>query len=154
VTREPDGFLLCRAGSRLCALPLADVAETMRPLPIDTLDGTPSFVAGVAVVRGAPVPVVDVRRLLGGAVHSAPAARFVTVRIGTRRIALAFDSVLGVRRFDAPADDGMPPLLQDAGAGVISAIRALDAELLVVLEAARAVPDTLWAALEATLGPS
>ena len=59
--------LVFRAGSMLCALRLADVIETMRPLGTRPLAGTPAFVRGVSIVRGVPTPVVDVARLLGGA---------------------------------------------------------------------------------------
>ncbi|MFL5302954.1 MAG: chemotaxis protein CheW, partial [Anaeromyxobacteraceae bacterium] len=55
--------LLVRAGSRLCALPLACVVETLRPLHTSPLAGTPACVSGVAVVRGAPTPVVDLDAL-------------------------------------------------------------------------------------------
>jgi hypothetical protein len=41
----------------------------------------------------------------------------------------------------------MPPLVKTAHADAVSAIGALDAELLVVLESARMLPDDAWAAL-------
>jgi purine-binding chemotaxis protein CheW len=149
--RESDAFLLCRVGVRLCALPIEHVVETMRPLPTSALRGAPAFVAGVAIVRGQPVPVLDVSRLLESVASVSPPERFVTVRVGTRCVVLSFDAVLGVRLLDEAAPtDAMPPLLREVGAGVVSAIRALDAELLVVLESARAVPDAVWSALDAS----
>jgi purine-binding chemotaxis protein CheW len=59
-----DLFLLCRIGSSIGALALKDVRETMRPLPIEPLAGTPPFVLGLAIVRGFPTPVIDAARLL------------------------------------------------------------------------------------------
>jgi hypothetical protein len=52
---EPDGgahggeaiWLLCRAGSFLCALRLADVVEIMRVLRIEPIAGAPPFVRGL-----------------------------------------------------------------------------------------------------------
>ena len=38
--------LVFRTAGRLCALPLAQVVETMRPQPVQRLDGTPAFVLG------------------------------------------------------------------------------------------------------------
>jgi hypothetical protein len=46
--------LLCRVDTRLCALPLATVLETLRRLSIEPLAGAPAFVLGRSVIRGAP----------------------------------------------------------------------------------------------------
>lgn len=75
--------------------------------------------------------------------------RFVTVRAGDRRVAVAFDSVLGVRPIPAGSLHELPLLLRDARAELISAIGALDGELLLVLRSARLVPEDVWNGLEA-----
>jgi purine-binding chemotaxis protein CheW len=58
-------MLLCQVGSVVCCLPLESVSETMRSLAVDAVAGMPAFVAGVSIVRGAPLPVVDLAKLLG-----------------------------------------------------------------------------------------
>ena len=58
---ERSPVLIVMAGARACAIPLDYVAETMRPLPIEPVAGTPGFVRGVSVIRGAPTPVVDLK---------------------------------------------------------------------------------------------
>lgn len=138
--------LLCRVGDLLCALPLEHVEETMRPLPVEAIAGAPSFVRGLAVVRGAPIPVVDAASLISG-VASHP-TRFVTVKTGSRRIALAVDAVVGVVEIPPSSLDAFPLLFQDASLDVISAIGTLDAELLVVLRSTCLIPEELWAVLE------
>jgi len=140
-------LLLCRVQTRLCALPLDCVGETMRPLPIEPLPGAPRFVLGLAVIRGVPVPVVDATQLLGMA--EARPARFVTLKAGDRQVALGVDGVLGVRSIAAESLHGLPPLLADAGAGIVAAMGMLDAQLLLVLRGARLVPEELWANLKA-----
>lgn len=144
---EDDKFLLCRIGSRIGALPLRDVREVMRPLPIEPLTGTPPFVLGLAIVRGSPTPVIDAGRLLGSIGSRAP-ARFVSLRLGERSAALAVDAVLDVRSLATGTVADIPPLLREAGADLVSAIGALDTELLLVLEAARLVPESIWDALQ------
>jgi purine-binding chemotaxis protein CheW len=149
--------LLFRVGTCICAIPLEHVVETMRPLPIDALAGMPELVLGVAVIRGAPVPVVDVGRLVvmtGGGAHER--RRFVTLAIdaGARRVALAVDDVLGVRWLPAQAGDDLPPLLGGGRSDGVAALRSLDAGLLVVLDAARIVPESVWAAVAAATVPS
>jgi purine-binding chemotaxis protein CheW len=149
--RRDDLLLICRVQTRLCALPLEHVVETMRPLPTATVAGSPHFVRGLAVIRGDPVPVIDAARLLGA--QDAQAERFVTITAGGRRVALAVDSVLGVRAVPADSLQQLPPLLHEAGADVVASIGLLDAELLLVLHSTRLLPDDVWLAGEAS-GPA
>jgi len=125
---------------------MPEVIETMRPQPIEVIAGAPRFVLGLAVIRGEPVPVVDVARLLG--VDGAQPRRFVTVRGARRPIALAVDAVLGVRALAADQLSELPPLAGAVAAEIVAAIGMLDAELLVVLHAARVVPDAVFDLVE------
>jgi len=118
----------------------------MRPLPVESISGTPPFVIGLAVIRGAAVPVIDVAVLLGGT-RSVP-TRFVTFKVGERRAALVVDAVVGVRSLEKETLRDLPPLLQDAGGGAVESIGTFDAEILIVLRAIRLVPETVWASLE------
>jgi purine-binding chemotaxis protein CheW len=140
--------LMCRVGSRLCALPLDHVVETMRPLPVEPLPGVPRFIRGVSVIRGDTVPVVDAAALLGAEESHRHPTRLVTVRIGDRRVALAVDAVLGVQAIPDESVRDLVPLLKQTSTDVISAIGTVDAELLLVLQSARLVPESVWALLE------
>ncbi len=144
--------LLCRAGSVLCALPVEHVVETMRPLPLDALPGSPHFVAGMTVVRGAPLPVIVVSRLFGK--EEKRPERLVVVRAGDRRVGLALDAVVGVRALPADMLTRLPPLLRDAADDAVSAVGTLDGELMVVLQAARVVPAEVFAMVEAEAAAS
>jgi purine-binding chemotaxis protein CheW len=146
-------MLVTRVGAVICALPIEDVVEIMRPLPVEQIGraGDPALAAidGVAMIRGAPVPVVDARTLLGIAASPEPTGRFVVVRSASRRIALAVDAVIDVRRIDRAALSRLPPLLEAANRASVAAIGSHDEGLLVVLEAARLLPDAGWRALDA-----
>jgi purine-binding chemotaxis protein CheW len=142
---ESGLFLLCRVRARWCALPLKQVIETLRPLPTAPITGAPAFVMGLAIIRGAPVPVVDLSYLLN-ATASEP-TRLVCVKTERGCIALAVDHVQGVRSFASSSLHTLPPLLQCADAQVIAAIGMLDTELLFVMQTARLVPVDLWDAL-------
>jgi purine-binding chemotaxis protein CheW len=143
-------FLILRAGGRVCAVNLADVEETMRPLPVEPLPAMPPFLRGCAVIRGGPVPVLDLGVLVGSP-DVVPPTRFVTVRAASRRIALSVDAVCGTRPLNPSLLDGMPALLQGARAGFIESVGSLDQQLLLLLQAARLVSDDLWAAIDAPL---
>jgi purine-binding chemotaxis protein CheW len=139
--------LIVTAGARACAIPVRHVSETMRPLPVERVPGGPPFIRGISVIRGGPVPVVDLSALLEGSRNGDVFGRFVTVKVGKRRVALAVDTVVGVRSLGAAEVQQLPPLLQGAQADLIEAIGTLDAQLLVVLRTARLVPHELWEAL-------
>jgi purine-binding chemotaxis protein CheW len=145
---DADLALVCHVQGRLCALPLDHVIETMRPLSTTAIAGAPHFVCGVAVIRGAPVPVLDVARLLGGA--DASPGRFITLSVGMRRVALAVASVLGVRVIPSGSLSGLPPLLHEAGSELVASIGLLDEELLWVLQSSRLLSEGAWAALDSS----
>ena len=138
-------WLLCLAGPTQCALPLSAIVETMRPLPIETIPGAPNYVMGIAVVRGAPLPVVEMQRLFGG--EAGPIGRLVVVRVGSRRAALAFSDVAGVRALGPDVLSRLPPLV-DRGSSAVTSLGTQDGELLLVLDAGRIVPDDIFALFE------
>jgi purine-binding chemotaxis protein CheW len=138
---EGEHFLLCSIGTRIGALALRDVRETMRPLPVEPLRGAPAFVLGLAIVRGSPTPVIDANQLLSPSETSpsrAP-ARFVSLNLGERSAALAVDAVLDVRSLPRGMLATTPPLLREASSDLVSAIGTLDRKLFFVLETARLV---------------
>ena len=137
-------MLVVRAGALACGIPLLHVAETMRPLPIEPVAGAPGFLRGLALIRGAPTPVVDLGALLSRGEVSATYGRFVTVKVGERRVALGVDEVIGSRSLDASALGDLPPILRDIAGDLIEWIGSRDTQLLVVLRAARILPDELW----------
>lgn len=140
--------LFVRAGSQICALPLESVVETMRPLPMTPVAEMPEFIRGLAIIRGSPAPVVDLRLLLN-TTTDAPAGRFVLLRLGERRAALAVNDVLGVRPLDTSLLQTFPPLLQDAYTELVTAIEVKDQQLLLILQVSRIVPDAAWQTIEA-----
>jgi chemotaxis signal transduction protein len=132
----------CRVGPRLCAFPCADIAEVMRGLSVSPVPGAPSFVPGVSIIRDVATPVVDLAVLLGG--DASELAYFVMVALPGRRVAVAVDAALGVRPLAIDSEE-LPPLLRGAGPELVSAMRALDNELLLVLRGVLDVPAELEA---------
>jgi len=145
-----DLVLVCRVRSWFCALPVAQVEETMRPLPVEPLAAAPAFVRGLSIIRGLPTPVVDAGALLG-ALDDARPSRLVVLRLQDRdrRVALAVEGVLGVRAIPTASLNQLPPLLRDASRDVVSAVGALDDAFLMALHAGRLVPDAVWDAIAA-----
>lgn len=136
--------LILGVQTRMCALALNHVIETMRPLPIEVVSGVPSFVRGVAIIRGIPTPVVDLGAVLGASSEH-KGERFVTVRAGDRQVAMLVSTVIGIRDFEALAlTQELPPLLQEASQDVIEKIGTLDERFLEVLREGWKLSDEVW----------
>jgi len=150
-SRGESGFtelLVCRVGGKVCGISLPHVIETMRPLPVEPLAHLPEPTLGLSMIRGRPTPVLDGRLLLGGSSEN-PARRFVTLRLDRdRKVALAVDDVLGVRKVDQTTLGELPALAGAQQTPAVRALGALDRQLLLVLEHARLLPDAFWRLLE------
>jgi purine-binding chemotaxis protein CheW len=131
--------LLIQARRWVCALPAASVVEVMRPLPVQPIEGAPRFVRGLAIIRGAPVAVVDLAALLGAG-SGERGARFVTARAGPRTVALEVSAVLGFEALDASALHALPPLLSEALPDQVQKLGALDGHTLALLDVLRILP--------------
>ncbi len=150
LTSKMSLTLLCKLRRVVVACPLEAVVETMRPLPVEPIGDAPAFVRGVSLIRGQPTPVVDLSVLLGLG-DGTDARRFVTLRSGERVFAAAFDEVLGTYALPLETLADMPGVLADAESAV-SQIGTRDAEMLLLLQATRVVPDALWASIAQTGG--
>lgn len=145
--------LLCQVDSSYLAIPISHVIEVTRPLPVTRLPDAPSWLMGVAVLRGIATPVVDARKLLAAAAPSGraspeprAASRWVALRIENRRAALAVDSVERAQELAPEIRGEVPPLL--SGTRPITAIGTLDSKLLMVLEGGRLLADSALSGLE------
>ncbi|MGC4087657.1 MAG: CheW domain-containing protein [Polyangiaceae bacterium] len=137
--------LVVEAATLRCALPLASVRETMRPLGVEPISEAAEFVLGVSVIRGLPLPVVDLGKLVSGK-RSASIGRYVTLAVDSRQVALAVDSVVGVRELSVESFSELPQLLSAARSGLVEALATLDSRLLLLLDSARTLPSDASAA--------
>lgn len=142
-----EPFLMVRAGSHICALPIANVGEIMRAQPVRQVADAPAAVLGLAVIRSRALPVIDTSSLINGAGFSNRPTHFVSVKVGVRHVALAVDGVIGVRKIQ-PADiSTLPPLLSAANRTVLSAIAEVDDEFALVVAAGKLIPPEVWSAI-------
>jgi len=144
---ENSPVFVVMVGARACAFPLHHVAETMRPLPIKRVAGTPDFVLGLSFIRGTPTPVVDLKALLENSESTPSYGRFVILKLADRRVVIGVDSVVGLRHLDSAQLGELPPLLRDVTTDLIESFGRLDSQLLLVLRTARIVSDEVWATL-------
>ncbi len=139
-----------RAGR--CALPLGPVLETLRPRPTEEVPGTPPSLVGLSVVRGAPVPVVDLGILLGAG-PGGGSGRWVRLQVEQRVVVLAVSGVIGVRALDPERFQALPPLLARAGDERVEGLAAADGAFVRVLRMARLIPEAIWNGIPGGGGP-
>ena len=103
-----------RLGDHWLVTPREDVREVIVPPALTRVPGARPWLLGVANVRGALLPVCDLRRLLGEEHHTMARGSRVLV-YNSDRVPAGFlvDEVSGYRQF-APADQ-RPELAEDSG---------------------------------------
>jgi purine-binding chemotaxis protein CheW len=138
--------LISRVGRQLYAIPIEHVVEIMRVLPIEPMARTPDYVRGLCIIRGAPVPVVDVGLLVGK--RQTEAGRLIAIKTADRTIALQVDAVLGIKILKPEIFSELPPLLGEIASETVAAIGTLDSATLLALRAARIVPDDVFEEIE------
>lgn len=91
--------LVVRAGGARFALPLPNVRDALRPLPVTALPSAPEWVAGVCNVRGDIVTVIDLAAFLELGEQAQPRG-LVIATAGELVFGLVVDEIVGIR---APA---------------------------------------------------
>jgi purine-binding chemotaxis protein CheW len=105
-----------RAGDEELAVDIMRVQEIIAPLPITKVPRAPKAIEGVVNLRGAIVPVVDVRKQLGLSEPAVPPRpRLIVCRVGPHLLGLKVDGVSTVFRAQrealkpAPVGEGGTP---------------------------------------------
>lgn len=100
-----EALLFELAGQRF-AISLDEVEELTRACALQALPKAPHPILGVLNLRGAVVPVLDLRQRLDlPETELAPADYFVFARVQRRRVGLRVDRVLGIEWLDSgPAE--------------------------------------------------
>jgi len=91
-----QSFLTVQVGNERFALPASDVMEVIRPPAMTRVPLGPSSLLGVTNLRGAVMPVVSLRRLLGQEDSPSSNARVVVIDRGTP-VGLLIDKVASLR---------------------------------------------------------
>lgn len=116
--------LLARTGAARLILPAARVGEVLRMPELTRVPGLPSWVPGVANIRGQVLAVVDLRPLLGlSQDHAAVRPRLLRLDTDGVEVGLRVDAVDGVADLDLDRSEPLPPgaAAPELFVGVISA---------------------------------
>jgi purine-binding chemotaxis protein CheW len=137
-----DQYLTFALGAEEYGVPILKVQEIRGYAPITPIPNTPAHIEGVMNLRGAIIPVVDLRRKLAmPATERSSFTVIVVVNVGTRVMGVIVDAVSDV--LDIPRTDVQPP--PDFGAHVdarfIDGMARAGDKLVVLLDITRVLSE-------------
>lgn len=138
-----------RVGSEEFGLDVFAVHEILRYGGVTPVPRAPEFVEGVLEVRGAVVPVVDLRRRFEvPEVRHDDDTRIVLVEFGDERLGLVVDSVTEVLRAPETAISAAPAYIRGLAAEFVRGIVRLPGRLVILLDLERILSSQERIALE------
>lgn len=133
-------FVSFRLERQLYALPLAHVERALRMVAITPVPEAPPWMLGAIDLHGRVIPVVDMRQRFGQPPKEpVPNDRLLIVQTLERMAALMVDEVTEV--LEVPAHQVEPPANPLFRARPLAAVIRRDEGLILVLDAARLLPE-------------
>lgn len=131
-------LVVFRLGTTEFGLDVFRVHEVLRYQPVTPVPRAPAFVAGVIDLRGALLPVIDLRRHLQLTDSAADAeTRILVVDHEGERLGLVVDAVVEVLRVPETALAAPPAYVRGAAAECLQGVARLPQRLIVVLDVER-----------------
>lgn len=122
------------------AVDIMCISQIIRPQPIRPVPRAPAYIEGVIELRGAVIPIMDLRRRFG--LEPAPSSRstkFIIVRLDRRLVGLIVDEVVGVHRVSRSAIRPTPGWIAGPEAAVFSGLCRREGHLVLVVDLATLV---------------
>ena len=107
-----------RVGAFELALDVMKVQEVLQPMPVHVVPAQPAFLEGMVELRGAYVPLLDLRKRFGE--EAGPSAKVVVALCGASPLGLLVDDVGEVVRIPE-AQRSAPPIRCQLGEGEVVA---------------------------------
>lgn len=102
---------------KLFAVDIMRIREILVPQKLSPLPCSSDLLEGVISLRGAVIPVMNMRKRFGiSDPEDAPAGKLLIVTLVRQLLALVVDDVMEI--ITVPVDDIMPPILMTAGVGM------------------------------------
>jgi len=134
-----SSYVTLGLGEEILALEVEDVREILDSVPITRLPVAPPFLSGVIHVRGATVPVIDLRAKFGlPAVPATQDARILIVSLiheGRELvIGLQVERVFEVAAFETQALHAVPDIGEHWASDYIKAIGRLREQFVIIID--------------------
>ena len=130
-------------GLDLFAADVLSVDRVLRYMPPNAVPDVPSWIAGVIEHRGAPIPVVDLRRRVELSDDSiTPETRMLVFNSRDGHVGAIVDMVHEVSEVPSSAVSAPPPLFRGLSAEFIRGVAKLRDQLIVILDVDRVLSST------------
>jgi purine-binding chemotaxis protein CheW len=143
-------FISFAIGDDQYAVDIMAVREIKGWLDVTCLPKQPEYVRGVLNLRGAIVPIIDLRCRFGqGLTKTTPLHIVIIAQIGSRQIGLIGDRVLDIVAVDAAEIQDVPRAGQGDAADFLSGLVMRDDAMIALVD----VPSLISVELDAAEGP-
>ncbi|PLX93354.1 MAG: chemotaxis protein CheW [Desulfuromonas sp.] len=127
-----------RVGEALYALDIMRIKEIIRPQKLTPVPKAPPFVEGVINLRGAVIPVVDLRRRFEQpSVETGRKTRVIICSLSGKILGLVVDEVAEVRRYARHEIQPAPRFLKGRGAQFFLGVCRHNDDLIMLLDLPR-----------------
>jgi purine-binding chemotaxis protein CheW len=149
IATETIRFLLCELADERYGLSMDMVREVIRWRTPTPIPGTPPTIVGMLHHRGAILPVIDVRSLVGvGRPLPTRSTRIIVVELGSIHAGIVGDAVVDIAEIDDRAIEPPPSSLPAAQAQYLSGLIVYEEQPVALLNL-EAIFGTITATYEA-----
>jgi chemotaxis signal transduction protein len=135
VTNEADSYVLFELADAVYGVRSRDVQQLEMVAAITAVPNAPSYVRGVVSVRGAVIPVVDLRvRFAFPAIEPGVRSRLLVVRNEGRTVALMVDTAREFARIPAEAIEPPPSSVSGLSGRYLRGIATVSEKIVLVLD--------------------
>jgi purine-binding chemotaxis protein CheW len=128
-------FISFAIGNDQYGVDIMSVREIKGWSEISHLPRQPEYVRGVLNLRGAMVPIIDLRCRFGqGLTEATPIHVVIIVQVDSQLIGLLADRVLDIVSFDAAQVQPVPKTAQASRTGFLSGLVTVDGALLALID--------------------
>jgi len=134
-TKRKEIQLACfRVGEQMYALDILRIREVIRPQKLTPVPKAPMFIEGVINLRGAVIPVVDLRKRFDQPITKGNSkARILICVLGGKIIGLVVDEVVEVKNFSRQEIQPAPRFIKGAGTDYFLGVCQRQDELVMIM---------------------
>ncbi len=128
-------LVIFELGNEYFGINIADVESIVKMQAVTALPKAPAFVEGITNLRGAVLPVIDLRKRFGMPEAAATKnSRIVVVVMGDTKVGMVVDGVSEVFSIPEEAIEAVPPMATGVNAAFLSGIAKLEGRLVILLD--------------------
>ena len=138
---SPTEFISFAIGDEQYGVDIMAVREIKEWSSVTRLPEQPDYVRGVLNLRGAIIPIIDLRCGFGlGNTDATPTHIIIIVQIDDRQVGLLADRVLDIVAFEPDKVQKVPAVARDRRSGALSGIVTVEGAMIALIDLANLIP--------------